>query len=368
VTDEIRAFSQEHVRDAANLYLSAGRGEFRPAPPALEDAFREIFLGNPWVSPEISSLVYMEKGKLVGFLGVIPRPMELRGRPIRAATITTWLVDHQLHRGLAGMKLLRHLLNGPQDFSYVDGSSNEASSVYTALGARVSPVYSFNWVRVLRPFQTARGVFDRMGGVLARLKGPSGVVTTPLDFLLSKLPLEILERPKSPFSSKLVSAAELLECMQEVRGREALRPAYSMPSFGWLLSQAGKGEGHQGLRMATVQSSDGARCGWFVHYATPGYPSYVLQIGCHRRHQFTNVLLALFEDAWEQGASAVKGQAISQYLTPLTEQYCLFRQPFACVIGHSRDPEIMQAFHLADTALSRLDAGAWLPFSSDAWT
>jgi hypothetical protein len=141
-----------------------------------------------------------------------------------------------------------------------------------------------------------------------------------------------------------------------------------MPSFGWLLSQAGKSEGHQGLRVATVQSPDGARCGWFVHYAPAGHSSYVLEIGCHRRRQFTDVLLALFEDAWEQGASAVKGQAIPQYLTQLTEQYCLFRQPYACVIGHSRDSEIMQAFQAADTALSRLDGGSWLPFASGAWT
>jgi hypothetical protein len=75
----------------------------------------------------------------------------------------------------------------------------------------------------------------------------------------------------------------------------------------------------------------------------------------------------LFEDAWEQGCSAVKGQAIPQFLTALTEQNCLFRQPFAGVIGHSKDPEIIQAFQLADTALSRLDAGWWLPFSSERW-
>jgi hypothetical protein len=365
--EEIRAFTEEHLRDTANLYLKAVRGQSRAAPLALEDAFRESFLDNPWVSPEISPLVYLEKGKLVGFLGVIPRPMEFRGRPIRAATITVWLVDRDLHRGLAGMKLLRHLFNGPQEFSITDGAGNEASSVYTALGARVSYLYSFNWVRLLRPFQTARGLFDRAGGVFPMLKGVSGLVTTPMDFLLSKAPLGMLKRPKSLYSSKQVSAAELLECIQEGRGREALRPAYSMPSFGWLMSQAGKGLGHTGLRMMTVHSPEGERCGWFVHYANPGRPAYVLQIGSHRRLQFTEVLLALFEDAWEQGASAVKGQAIPQFLTALTEQHCLFRQPYACVIGHSRDPEIMHAFQSADTSLSRLDAGAWLRFSTEDW-
>ena len=140
-----------------------------------------------------------------------------------------------------------------------------------------------------------------------------------------------------------------------------------MPSFGWLISHASKGSGHKGLRMKIVLSPDGVRAGWFVYYATPGRPAFVLQIGAHRRLQFKEVLLSLFQDAWEQGASAVKGQIIPQFATTLTEQYCLFRQPYACVVGHSRNPEILRAFHSADAALSRLDAGGWLRFSSEDW-
>jgi hypothetical protein len=365
--EEIRAFSEEHVRDVANLYLRAGRGQFRPAPQALEEAVREIFLNNPWESLEISSLVYMDQGKLVGFLGVIPRPMEFRGRPIRASTIVMWLMDHELHRGIGGMKLLQRILKGPQDFSYVDGASNEAGLVYTALGARVNHAYSFYWMRVLRPFQTARSFIDRAGGVFPMLKGVSGVFTAPMDFLSSKAPGGMFRRPQSLYSSKLVSAAELLECIQEGRGREALRPAYTMPSFGWLINQAGTGPGHRGLRLKIVYDADGARCGWFVHYASPGKIGNVLQVGCHRRQQFREVLRALFEDAWEQGACAVKGRAIPQFLVAFSEEFCVFRQPYASVIGYSRDPEIMNAFLTSDAALSGLDAGAWLRFSSEDW-
>lgn len=365
--EEILVFNEEHVRDTASLYLRTVRGQFRQAPRSLEDAIRESFLLNPWVSSESPSLVYMDKGKQAGFIGVIPRPMEFRGQPIRATTIVLWLINHELHRGIGGMKLLQRVLKGPQEFSYVDGASNEASSVYTAVGARVSSLYSFNWMRILRPFQTGRSFLDRAGGVFSMLKGASGVVTTPMDFLFSKVPLGMLQRPKSQYSSKLVSAAELLECIQEARGREALRPAYSMPSFGWLISQAGTGSGHRGLRLKIVYDADGARCGWFVHYANPGRIGYVLQIGCRRRQQFAEVLRALFEDAWEQGACAVRGRAIPQFLVALSEQYCLFRQPYACVIGHSRDPEIMNAFLTGDAALSGLDAGTWLPFSSEDW-
>jgi hypothetical protein len=359
--EEIRAFGEEHVRDTANLYLRAMRGQSRPAPPALEGAFRETFLENPWVSQDITSLVFLDKGKQVGFVGVVPRPMEFRGRAIRAATIGIWMVDRQLHHGLAGMKLLRQVLNGPQDFSVTDGAGNEASAVWTAVGGRVSHVYSFYWMRVLRPFRTTLSFFPA-------LEGAGGVVAAPLDFLLSKLPMGMLKRPKSLYSSKLATAAELLECIQEARGREALRPAYSMPSFGWLIAQAGTGSGHRGLRLKIVYGPDGERCGWFVYYATPGRIASVLQIGCYRRPQFAEVLRALFEDAWEQGACALKGRPMPPFLVPLTEQYCVFRQPFACVIGHSRDPEIMNAFLAADADLSGLDAEAWFRFSSEDWT
>ncbi len=366
--EEIRAFSEEHVPETANLYLKVIRGQSRPAPRALEEALRESFLGNPWASPEISPLVYFDKGKLAGFVGVIPRPMEFRGRAIRAATITVWMVDHELHKGLAGMKLLSQVLKGPQEFSITDGAGNEASAIYSALGAKVSHVYSFYWMRVLRPFATGRSFLDRTGGVFPMLKGISGLASLPADFLLSKMPMGMLKRPKSAFSSSVVSTAELFECIQESRGREALRPAYSMPSFSWLIDQAGTGPGHQGLRLKVVHGPDGKRCGWFVYYAPPGRVAAVLQIGSHRRDQFKDVLLALFEDAWEQGACAVKGRAIPHSLVTLTEQHCIFRQPFACVIGHSRDPEIMNAFLTSDAALSGLDAGGWLRFSSEDWT
>ena len=69
--EEIRAFSEEHVASTAVLYLKVMRGQSRPAPRALEDALRESFLNNPWATPEIPSLVYLDKGKQVGFVGVI---------------------------------------------------------------------------------------------------------------------------------------------------------------------------------------------------------------------------------------------------------------------------------------------------------
>ena len=261
---------------------------------------------------------------------------------------------------------MRQVLGSPQDFSLTDGAGNDTGAIYQALGARISPLYSFNWVRLLRPFQTARSLFDYFGGIFPALKTASGIVTVPLDFLLSKAPVGMLREPRSPLVREPAAAAELLECIREAQGREALKPAYAMPSFAWLISQARTGPGRDCLRTVIARDANGTRCGWFVYHAFPGRPAFVLSLGCCRKSQFKDVLLALFQDAWEQGSSAVKGQAIPEFLTTLTEQYCLFREPYSCVIGHSRDPEIMTAFQGGDMTLTRLDSGAWLRMSSEA--
>lgn len=91
--EEIKAFTEEHLCDVGGIYMRTGRGLSRPAPQPLLDAFRENFLRNPWVTPDIPSLVYIENGKLVGFIGVIPRPMEFRGvqsEPLRS-TCGWWI-------------------------------------------------------------------------------------------------------------------------------------------------------------------------------------------------------------------------------------------------------------------------------------
>ena len=97
---------------------------------------------------------------------------------------------------------------------------------------------------------------------------------------------------------------------------------------------------HQGdLRMLTVSDAGGVRCGWIVYYAIRGGASFVLQIGVRQKDDFKNTLQALFQDAWRQGSSCVKGAAIPQYITTMTEQHCFFRHPYDRVVIHSKNPE-----------------------------
>jgi hypothetical protein len=63
----------------------------------------------------------------------------------------------------------------------------------------------------------------------------------------------------------------------------------------------------------------------------------------------------------------VKGAAIPQYLTAMTELQCIFRHPHDRVVIHSRNPEIANALRTGEAAITRLDGIGWLRFASENW-
>jgi len=365
---EIRAFAEEHVNEVSALFLRGMRGRVEAPGRPLQDYFREIFFSNPWVSPEFPSLVYSDHGKLVGFLGVLPRRMDFRGRSIRVAVTSQLVVDRQQHRGFAAIELLRHFLRGPQDLSFCDGVSEQVHRIWLSIGAQAARLYSFNWLRVLRPFGAVRSFGDRIQGPLGLLARTAGAGAAPLDFLLSKLPHPALRPPRSTCASTPLNAEELYRCVQEVGWRDALKPSYDLPSFRWLMSQVASNRSLGDLLMTAVHDSGGNLCGYYVCQANRDGHASVLQIGVRRRDQFDDVLSALFRDAWRHGASSVKGQAIPSALVKLTNQYCLFTQRHTCVLFQAKDPAIAEAIFRGDAALSRLDGECWLRFAGEPWT
>jgi hypothetical protein len=363
---ETRAFTEEHLPEVAALYMRVMRGRPAGGGQPLESYFRDIFLANPWVCPDITSLVYFSHGKLAGFLGVVPRFMEFRGRIIRVAATSQSMVDRKLRPGLAVYELLERVLQGPQELTYNDGSSEEAYRVSASWGMHGAKLYSFNWIRVLHPVQTARNFSDRAKGGFRLLAKTALAAALPVDTLLSRLsgPFSC---PESSYISERVNDSDLLQCIQKIGWREPLKPFYEPQSFRWLMSQAASASTRGEFCMATVRNPAGELCGWYVYYAKPGGPATVLQIGARGPQHFDHVLIALFRDAWRQGCSSVKGQAIPQYLVSLSNQSCLFRQLCTCVVCHSGDVDLVDTILRGEAALSNLDGEAWMRFSVESW-
>lgn len=364
---EIRSFSEEHVAEVAAMHLRVMQGRKGVVSKALEEYFRVIFLRNPWVCPDIHSLVCFENGAPVGFLGIFPRLMQFRGRPIRVGVSTQFIVDRERHRGPAAIELLSRFFKGPQDLCFTDGADDSVHFLWEAAGGHSANAYSFNWIRPLRPLRTAESYIARRKGALGLAGRVLLAGMAPVEYLLAKAPVAALRPPQSPFESRPVNADELLQAIQQIGWREALKPEYEISSFRWLMEQTAAARSRGDLKMATVYSPDGVLSGWYTYWIQPRGTASLLQIGVRRRDQFDSVLLAMFRDAWHQGASSVKGQAIPQYLVNLTNQYCIFRHAHTSVLFQSRDKELVEAIYGGKAALSRLDGECWMHFAGEHW-
>src|SRR5262249_12707955 len=138
-----------------------------PSSSKLNAYFEEFFFQNPAAEEEITSLVYeASDGKIIGFIGITPRRMLLRGQPIRAAISMHFMVDPGSRSTLAGVQLLKTFFSGPQDLSLTDGSGNVGRKIWEALGGVTALPYSINWLRVLRPGQYMLDRLRRKKGLL----------------------------------------------------------------------------------------------------------------------------------------------------------------------------------------------------------
>jgi hypothetical protein len=364
---EIHEFEEAHIPEVAALELKVFHHRRAESVPALEGYFAEIFLRNPWRDCGLTSFVYLHRGKVAGFIGLLPRVMEFNGRKILVGVGSQLMVDRDEHPGMAGLALVKRFFDGPQDLSYTDGGTEAACTVWTAAGAKVARLYALEWLRVLRPARYLQGQLrqHRKGGVRAIARGilPGCWLA---DAALAKLPVNQLSPPATESIREPAGAEELLQCIQGIGWRDSLRPSYDLASLQWLLREAAAARSRGVLRAVVVREPAGARIGWFVYYAKAGGVSVALQIGA-APHRMDKVLLALWRDAWEQGSVGVRGQAIPRHLLDFSLRHCSFQYRGNGVLLHGRDPQLVACVLQGEAALTRLDGEWWARFADTDW-
>ena len=119
----IRPFQKDDIAEVVALRGGAFRSSEQDDEAVLGAYFAEVFFGNPWYDETLPSLVCEDDvGRVVGFLGVVPRRMTAYGVPLRVATTTQFMVAPSAP-ALVGSQLLRTLFDGPQGFSLADVAS-----------------------------------------------------------------------------------------------------------------------------------------------------------------------------------------------------------------------------------------------------
>jgi GNAT acetyltransferase-like protein len=318
--------------------------------------FRGIFLDNPWYDEEVSPLVYEDAdGSIAGFLGVMPRRMSIRGRPIQAAVSSQFIVEPGRRSTMAAVHLMKTFMSGPQDVSIADEANCLSRKLWESLGGATALLHSIHWARLLRPAQFGllkMGRGTRLG---------TASVVRPLCRLVDGVAAHL---PRSPFrhsvtslSSEDLDVETLLACLSESSGRPALRPEYDARSLRWLLGFLVPASGEGSLHKSLVRDAAGQVLGWYLYYAGPAGLGEAIHIGA-RHESIKAVLEHLFQDAWRRDVVALSGRLDPRFTADFAQTYCLFHPRLCWMLVHSRDAEVLQAIQSGDAMLTRLE-GEW---------
>jgi hypothetical protein len=359
----IRPFRRQDVDAVATIFQKSFRADGDEAPAAtLTDYLHELFFadGNDEESP---SRVYLATdGSIVGFVGAIPLPMSLRGKPLRALVPTAFMVDRATEFPFAGIGLLRSLLSGPQDVTLSDTASMLVRQIWGRFGGISPDAYSLDWWRVLRPASFATFLLTR-----------NQSIPRPLSRLMSFGADRVLERvrrnryrvelDKAAPRSETVSEDEFTEHFQALTQRFALRPDWEGDALTWRLSHAARRNSHGPFIRRVVFGRGNRPIGAYLFNARSGGVAHVLDlVAAPSAH--AAVLNDLLVQAQSLGAIAVRGRSQPEFTEALVQNNSFFTRRLSTLVN-ARDPDVLAAVQSGNAMITGLAGDTWTRLFDD---
>ena len=356
----VRPLAETDIPQVADLYWTVLRERKGPTPPTVHSFLRELYFSNPWIDDSLPSLVYDEKGKIAGFLGVIPRKMSWKGQPVRIAFGGNFAVHPEFRTTLAGLHLLRTYMAGGQDLSQTDSANDTSRALLERLGFTTILPFSMHWIRLLRPARCLTHAISHLSesSLFSAIEFASQPICSALDRLAGRIASSPFRHPESRLHASELDVETLLGCLAEHRAGYSLWPEYDAPTMNWLLSfmERMKGYGDK-MRRFLLRDETGAAVGWYIYYVKPGGFGEVVQLGGARK-RIKEVLDHLFHDAWQHGVIALHGIVDRKLVDDFSEKYCFFTCRGGWMVAHSRKPDFLELLKSGDCFMSRLD-GEW---------
>jgi len=363
---DIRACAPEDLPTVARLFQSAFRDPASEAPASLHSCLRELFFEYPWDDPELPSRVYITPdGKLRGFIGVLPLRMSFRGERIRAAVPSSMMVDRPEEHPLAGARLLRSFLNGPQDISISEPLNPLTQGMWERLGGQSMPTESMEWLRVFRPagFGLAR-MGERYSA--ARVLRPLGTLVDRAAASVAGASLQPCGKMPDYATEADVSDDVLIGHIAELTADYELRPEWDPACLKWMLAHAGRNAGRGTLFRRMVYGHNEIPLGCYLYHGRPNEMAWVLQI-LARPDAVGPVLDSLFAHAYRHGSVAVKGRTQLRLMDGLLRRQCIFFRRHSAAV-HSRNPQLLAAVRSGEALTSGLAAESWTRLIGDTFS
>ena len=356
----IRPLVEDDIPQVADLNWEVLHGRDGPSPPELRSYLQELFFHNPWLDQALPSLVYENhKGKIVGFLGVVPRRMLVRGRPIQVAFGSNFVIHPDSRSTLAALHLVRAFLSGKQDLSMSDSANDLTRKLLTGVGFHTALLYNIYWSRPLRPSLYAMYAMSRLKttALSQSLRYACRLSCSVVDLIAAKVARSSFGQGGPTISEEELDIDTLLACLSEFSSGRALRPEYDRYSLNWLLGFMGEMRARGQLRKVALRNKERKLIGWYVYYIRRGGIGEVVQIGANS-YSRSIVLDHLFYDARRHGAIALHGRLEAQLEQDLSDKNCFFYRRGDWMLIHSHEPELLQIIQSGDAFLTRLE-GEW---------
>lgn len=358
----VRDLQVGDVEAVARLFQDTFRETGRRSselPAYIENAF----FSHPWSDPDITSKVFVgQDGRVSGFIGVFPVRLELEGRPVRGALAGSMVVEDPKANPLAGARLLRAFLAGPQDISFTETANRIALGMWQKAGYPLDAGYSLNWLRILRP---SSALVD----MASRKAAPAGMLL-PFARIVDRACGRL---PWAPFAPEKtgpgrvtfddVALPDFADAVMSLSHHYPLHPAWDDVSLAWFLQHAEQKRkfGHPEWRVG--RSPNGKVMGAYAYFAQPGRIGWVLQALCSPGTE-ADLADDMFAHAYAMGASGLRGAA-HPWLIPalMSRKTVFFGRTF--YVAHARDKALLEPVRNGRALISGLAGEGWTRLIGD---
>jgi hypothetical protein len=359
----VRPLEAQDIPAVADMFQRMLRRKPVPPPAGLAHYMRGFYLDAPRYGDDIHSLVHLDgAGRVSGFIGVHVMPMTFNGRRLRAAICGSLMASDRGQDPLAGARLMKAFLDGPQDLSVSETANEIATQLWVRLRGEVLTPYSLDWVRIIRPARFAlHPVAHRFGP--ARLLAP---LADAADHVLRRRIVQGRMRwsalssrgtGQKGLEAREIDAARFVRLLEPLTGQYPLRPDWAACGLDRMLADAREKPDLGDLVFMSVSTVSGKEVGAFAYYAKRGGIGRVLQV-LARPGQAGPVLDCLVDDAAARGLSGLRGRTQPALMEAMLARRFAFL-PVASTVAHSRDSEILRAMTGSRAFLNGLAGEQW---------
>lgn len=359
----IRPLDAGDLPVVAAMFLRVLRREQGAPPDSLVAYMKRFYLDAPGLGEGIGSLVHVtDAGQVSGFIGVHALPMQFEGRPLRAAICGSLMAEDRARDPMAGARLLKAVLDGPQNLTLSESANDISVRLWTRLRGVVLAPYSLDWVRVIRPSAFGLSLAANRVGML-KLFNP---LARALDGLYRRrmkpgkrhwAALPAGAAAPAPLQVEEVGGEEFSQLLEPLSAHLPLRPRWTEARLDHLLADAAQKPALGQLVLARVSSPSGGRVGAFAYYVRAGQVGRVLQV-LALPGQAGAVIDRLIEHAAARGAAGLRGRTQPALLEALLARPIAF-VPVASTVAHSRDADLLRAMTSGQAFFNGLAGEQW---------